>query len=280
MKDHDELLIIGAGPSGMAAACAAARYGVDVTLLDEQASPGGQIYRKVDTSPVPEAAYLGKDYWRGHQLVDAFKHSSATYISEAAVWYLDEQREVGVLVDGANHCMHPERLILATGAHERPMPIPGWQLPGVMSAGAGQILLKSAATVPNDGVVLAGSGPLLLLLAWQYLQAGVQIGALLDTTPRSRISKALVHLPRALLAVDYLIKGASLIAAIKRAGVPIYTQVTDLRAEGNETLEAVSFHTAGSQPQTSQRIDTQTLLLHQGIIPSLRLPLAAGCAVK
>ena len=80
------------------------------------------------------------------------------------------------------------------------MPFPGWQLPGVMTAGAGQVLLKSAAMVPEDGVVLAGSGPLLLLIAWQYLQAGVKSGALLETTPKTNMGKALRHLPRAFAA--------------------------------------------------------------------------------
>ncbi len=280
MKDRYELLIIGAGPSGMAAASTAARCGVDVTLLDEQASPGGQIYRKIDGTDRHEAGYLGKEYWRGRTLVDGFKQSGTTYINNASVWYLDKQREVGVLIEGINHSIHPQRIILATGAQERPMPIPGWQLPGVMSAGAGQILLKSAATVPQDGVVLAGSGPLLLLLAWQYLKAGVKIGALLDTTPSANFSKALHLLPRALFAADYLFKGVQLIAAIKRAGVPTYKNVADLRAEGDATIESVSFRIAGKQSQAVQKIETQTLLLHQGIIPSLRLPIAAGCAVE
>ena len=138
-----------------------------------------------------------------------------------SVWYLDERLETGLLIDGASHFITADRLILATGAQERPMPLPGWQLPGVMTAGAGQILLKSAAMIPNGRVILAGSGPLLLLIAWQYLQTGVKIGAIIDTTPRSSLPGALPYLPRALPAFDYLLKGPVIYARHqKRQGYP------------------------------------------------------------
>ena len=125
------------------------------------------------------------------------------------------------------------------------MPIPGWQLPGVMTAGAGQILLKSAGTVPDGRLVLAGSGPLLLLLAAQYLRAGVHIEAIVDTTPRGRLLAALPELPRALQASEYLLKGLSLMREVRRAGVPVYRDVSKLRANGARRLESVSFEREG-----------------------------------
>ena len=282
MKDHYQLLVIGAGPAGLAAAAEAARLGLDVALVDEQKSPGGQVYRNVGSIQEPVATYLGKDYLRGKPLVAEFLQSGATYISSAPVWYLDERLEAGLLIDGASHFITAERLILATGAQERPMPLPGWQLPGVMTAGAGQILLKSAAMVPDGRVVLVGSGPLLLLIAWQYLQAGVKIDAIIDTTPRSSFSEALAWLPRALPGFDYLLKGLLFMLAIRKAGVPVYKAVTDLRAEGHESLESVSFTTARGKGNESVEIsiEAETLLLHQGVIPNLRLPLAAGCELE
>ncbi|MGE9115736.1 FAD/NAD(P)-binding oxidoreductase, partial [Escherichia coli] len=81
--------------------------------------------------------------------------------------------------------------ILATGAQERPFPIPGWTLPGVMTAGAAQILLKTSGVVPDGEIVLAGCGPLLWLLAAQYLRANAKIACVLDTTPRSNWTKAI-----------------------------------------------------------------------------------------
>ena len=100
-----------------------------------------------------------------------------------------------------------DQVLLTGGAMERPLPFPGWILPGVMNTGAGQILFKAHGIVPADGVVLAGSGPLLILLAWQYLHAGVKIKAILDLTPMHNHLRALPYLPRALLAGHYLLKG-------------------------------------------------------------------------
>ncbi len=270
-----ELLVIGAGPAGMAAAQTAANHGVDVMLVDEQANPGGQIYRNVDSDSALDAALLGKDYTFGRTMVRAFRHAHLDYRAKTGVWYLDQGSQAGLLHEGRSQLVNASYIVIASGAQERPVPIPNWQLPGVMTAGAGQILLKSAAVVPEDGVVLAGSGPLLLLLAWQYLQAGVRIRALLDTTPATNRWRALSRLPRALAAADYLFKGLRLVGAIRRARVPWLRGVRELTAEGGERIDAVSFSLGGRR----ERIETNLLLLHQGIIPSLHLSQAAGCEI-
>jgi thioredoxin reductase len=274
MSEADyQLLVIGAGPAGMAAAQAAARHGVRVAVLDEQPHPGGQIYRNVDTSPLADVGILGKDYLHGRQLVQAFRHAPLDYLANCAVWYLDQSGEVGVVANGVHRRLRAQQVVIACGAQERPMPFPGWEMPGVMTAGAGQILMKSAGMVPDEAPVLAGSGPLLLLLAWQYLRAGVKIRAIVETTQRQARWSALRHFPRALAASDYLFKGLQLVSAIRRARTPWFRQASELSAEGDERLQAVSFSFKGRQ----QRIETPLLLLHQGVIPSLQLAAAAGC---
>jgi NADPH-dependent 2,4-dienoyl-CoA reductase/sulfur reductase-like enzyme len=149
IDDRYELLIIGAGPAGMAAACEAASHGIRVAVLDNQAAPGGQIYRNVDRATNRQNRVLGKDFVKGRSLVEQFKQSGGSYFPGATVWFLDEKRRVGVLIDDKSFFVDADKLLLAAGAQERPMPIKGWQLPGVMTAGAGQILLKSAGMVPN-----------------------------------------------------------------------------------------------------------------------------------
>ena len=273
MNKQYPLVVIGAGPAGMAAAATAAKYGVEVVVLDELPQSGGQIYRNVTKSPLPETGLLGKDYEAGIGQIRNFEQSSIDYHADSAVWYLDRTRSIGVLNSGTSNRLMAEKIIIATGAQERPMPIPGWQLPGVMSAGAGQILFKSAAMVPDHGVVMAGSGPLLLLLAWQYLRAGVSIRAILETTPPSNRVKALTHFPKALAASEYLWKGLRLMMSIRSARIPFYKNVSGLRAEGDTRLQSITFTSAGR----THAIDAALLLLHQGIIPGLQLPLAAEC---
>ena len=271
-----QLLVIGAGPAGMAAAQTAARHGVEVTVIDEQANPGGQIYRNVDASPLADIGLLGKDYVFGRQLVQGFRHAPIDYHANSALWYLDSSGELGIVEEGVHHSARAQSIVIACGAQERPMPFPGWDKAGVMTAGAGQILMKSAAMVPAQAPVLAGSGPLLLLLAWQYLRAGLKIRALVDTSPRGVHWSALRHMPSALAAGDYLFKGLQLVTAIKRARVPWYRGADNLCAEGDERLAAISFDCSGKK----HRIETPLLMVHQGVIPSTQVTAAAGCETE
>ena len=272
MKSDYELIVIGAGPAGMAAALQAAHFGTDVAVIDDQPYPGGQVYRQVDHSPLTDADVLGTDYAYGKQQVLSFRQAKIDYIANASVWFIDDSGLIGVLLNDDCHSVRAQKVIIAGGAQERPMPFPGWQLPGVMTAGAGQVMLKSAGLIP-ESVVLAGSGPLLLLLVTQYLKAGVKIRALIDTRPVNSWVKSLRYLLSALSAIDYLIKGLRMVLAIRRAGIPVYRNVSDLRAEGDDQLEAIAFQSAGKPV----RLETELLLIHQGVIPALQLSQLAGC---
>jgi NADPH-dependent 2,4-dienoyl-CoA reductase/sulfur reductase-like enzyme len=162
-------------------------------------------------------------------------------------------------------------VILATGAHERPVPIPGWTLPGVMGVGAAQALLKSSGVVPERDAVLAGSGPLLWLFAWQLCNANVRISALVDTTPRGRFREALRHLPR-FVASSYFAKALAIVRNV-RARVRIVSHVTSLSAEGRDRVERVRYVANGRRGV----LDTSLLLLHEGIVPDMSLGNAIGC---
>jgi NADPH-dependent 2,4-dienoyl-CoA reductase/sulfur reductase-like enzyme len=263
MTARHELTVIGAGPAGLAAATTAAELGLEVALFDDQPALGGQIYRGVEQTPLSDPAVLGEDYRRGVDLAKVFRVSGAAYHPSCGVWLLTPEREIGLLDNGQARFVTAGRVIIAGGAMERPVPFPGWTLPGVMTAGAGQILLKSAGMVPEKGVVLAGTGPLLLLLAAQYLRVGVQIAALLDMTPRSNALRALPHLPAALSAPGTLAKGLALKREIRRAGVRMVRGVRTLRALGETRLEAVAYKAGGRE----DRIEAGLLLVHFGVIP-------------
>jgi NADPH-dependent 2,4-dienoyl-CoA reductase/sulfur reductase-like enzyme len=161
-------------------------------------------------------------------------------------------------------------VIIATGAQERPFPIPGWTLPGVMTAGAAQTMLKSSAIVPNGRTIIAGQGPLLWLLAAQILRLGGRIDRVLDTTARKSYLAALPH-AFAFVTSSYFTKGLALMREV-RAKVPVVSGVTELAAAGDGRLATVSY-AAGARRET---VAADLLLLHQGVVPNVNLAMAAG----
>lgn len=265
-----DVAVIGAGPAGMAAAAVAARAGARAILLDDNAGPGGQIYRAISATPLQDRRVLGADYWHGTSLVGELASSGARHVARATVWSLDRSLELAVSVAGRSTMIRPKRVILATGALERPFPIPGWTLPGVMTAGAAQTLLKTSGLVPDQRVVLAGCGPLLWLLASQILRAGGRIQAILDTTSRDNWRRAL---PEAVsfATTPYLRKGLALMAAVRRQA-RVISGITALAAVGPDRLERVAF--SGGDRRTDH-MPADVLLLHQGVAPNVNLAMAA-----
>lgn len=269
-SENVDVVVVGAGPAGLSAATRAARAGLSVVLLDEQDAVGGQIYRAIGRADAQRKEILGPDYAAGASIADAFAQSGARYVANASVWQVTREHAVHYLKDGKVGSFEAKRVILASGALERPFPIPGWTLPGVMTAGAAQILLKSAGEVPASAPVLAGCGPLLYLLGWQYVRAGVPIRALVDTTRHEDRWRAKRHLLSALRAWPFLSKGLHLIRTLREARVPIYEAADNLSVEGKadsngvQRAAALSFTSQGR----THRIEADVILLHQGVVPN------------
>jgi NADPH-dependent 2,4-dienoyl-CoA reductase/sulfur reductase-like enzyme len=271
IRDAYDVAVVGAGPAGLAAATVCAKAGLSTVLFDEQGSAGGQIYRAITETPVRDRPVLGESYWRGAALVEAFRSSGAEHVAGATVWSLTREREIGVSVGGGAKLTSARRVILCTGALERPFPVPGWTLPGVMTAGAAQILLKSTGLVASGRTVLAGCGPLLWLVAWQYLNAGAKIDAILDTTAGDNRTRALPHVVPFLFS-GYFLEGLKLVRAVKRE-VRVISGVTALRAIGDTRVRSVAYRRRGGVEETRP---VDTLLLHQGVAPNVNLALSAG----
>jgi thioredoxin reductase len=272
-----DLLIVGAGPAGMAAAVAARRHGLTVLVVDDQPAPGGQIWRAVETvAATPRGARLGAAYRSGAERAAAFRACGAAYEPGSQLWQIEPGFRAFVTREGQARTVTAKAIILATGAQERPVPFPGWTLPGVLTVGAAQILLKTADTVPARPVWIAGSGPLVLLYMTQLLAAGGRIAGYLDTTPRGRVRAALPHLPRALSGLGDLVKGLAWTLALKRAGVPTIRHVTELVAEGEGKLQTLRYRTEDGRDNS---VPAEVLLVHEGVVPSIHAPLALGCAV-
>jgi len=262
-----DFAIVGAGPAGMAAATLAAELGLDTVLIDEQNAPGGQIYRGVERAE--DKSPLGADYLIGRQLAADLRASAATYLPATTVWHIDPDGTLSLVSAGGSQTIRARRILVATGAIERPVPIPGWTLPGVMTAGAAQIMLKTGDLVPAGRAVLAGQGPLIWLVAAQLIRAGAPLAAILETAPHANYHAAARLLPGALWpARRALWKGLGLIREVRRAGIPIRREVTGLRALGRDRVESVAWE--------SGEIAADLLLLHEGVIPNTQVSLALG----
>jgi len=266
-NDIVDLAIVGAGPAGLSAAIEARRWGLSVVLLDEQNAVGGQIYRGVDAANDRRRSVLGEDYAAGAALTKAFAECGARHIAGASVWNVGRDMKINYLAQGCGRFLEARHILLASGAMERPFPLPGWTLPGVMGAGAAQILYKSTGALPTEPVILAGCGPLLYLLAYQYLQAGVAIKAVIHTTQRSDYIRAASHLPGAIRGWRDLRKGMRMLALLRRNQVPVYAGARDLSILGTERAEGIAFHHKGQR----HRIDASLVLLHQGVVPNTQL---------
>ena len=275
MSASFDLAIVGAGPAGLAAAATAAGLGLRTAVIDEQPEPGGQIYRAIESVSTQRPAHLrilGPDYAAGLELVKCFRASGAEYLPQTSVWQVDGERNVYVRNRAGTARIAAKQILIATGAMERPLPVPGWTLPGVMTCGAAQTLLKSTGVVPDGRFVLAGSGPLLMLLASQLLRAGVKPAAILETRPN--YFAALRHLPGFLAAPGYLGRGLSMLSELRKAGVPIKSGVRRLHIHGDVRAREVEYEWRGQ----TLRENADLVLLHQGIVPNANLAWSLRCA--
>lgn len=264
MSIQTDLAIVGSGPAGLAAACAARDCGLEVTLVDEQAQVGGQLFRAIGT-PLGLSALAKTEQEQGLRLVEAFHTSGATYVPETTVWGL-EGRTLYTVSQGKGAQIDAAAVIVATGGMERPVPFEGWTLPGVMGAGGADILLRSGGKLTQNAdapVILVGNGPLLLLLAGHLLDAGVRISAWLDTGQWSRRLQAGAVLPQAMLDLPYLGKGLALAWKVIKGRIPLITNASNIRAMGEGRLEKVLFSAGGREYEMPAGL----LLRHEGIIP-------------
>lgn len=258
-----DLIVLGAGPAGMTAARRAAGLGMSVLVLDEQPTPGGQIYRDVDRASKTRGTILGKDFTEGQMLTQGLLHDNIIHLRGAVVWQIEDGSRVAFTQNGKAALATGKRILLATGALERPMPLPGWTLPGVMTAGAAQILLKQSG-IACERAVLIGSGPLLYLIATQMVRAGVPPLALVETQTKVDLVKSLRHFGGALRGWPYLLKGFRMLWELRRAGITRHVGATQIAVEGEHSASGVTFRIGGDK----HRIACDTVLLHHGVVPN------------
>ncbi|MGJ7614016.1 MULTISPECIES: FAD-dependent oxidoreductase [unclassified Variovorax] len=271
-----DAVVIGAGPAGMSAAITLGRHGLSVLVVDEQPAPGGQIWRGVEAmAPTPTGALLGDEYRSGAALAGRFRACGAVYEPQTQVWQIEPGWRVYMTRNGQAEMVRATHVVLALGAQERPAPFPGWTLPGVLTVGAGQIMLKTSRQVPSEPVWVAGSGPLPLLYMAQLLRAGGKIAGWLDTSPPGGWLRTLPWLGAALAGWGDIGKGLAWLQELRAAGVMRVRGVTTVRALGEGRLQAIEYTRANGK---TMRAPASVLLSHEGVVPSIHMTRALDCA--
>lgn len=263
-----EVLVVGAGPAGMSAALELQARGFAVTVVDDQPAPGGRIFAAIETRQAHGIEDRG-----GAALVAHFRKQGGDYRPGTEAWQIEAGPRVFLTHGGKARMHEPSFVLLATGAQERPMPFPGWQLPGVMTVGAAQILLKTARQIPDQPVWLAGSGPLLLLYAQQLIAAGGAVAGVLDTSPPGRAAASAPLLPAA-LAYGWRDLARGLGWGLSLRKLRVVRNVNAIEAIGDDRLVGVRYTT---REGLRAEIATSLLFVHDGVVPGIHATLAAGC---
>lgn len=254
-----KVLVIGGGPSGLAAATSAAHHTSNIGLIDDNPLPGGQIWR-VGNQRVPN-----------EQARRWFEVANTITVLTCAKVIAPIKPDIVIVENGDQTLeVHFEQLIIATGARERFLPFPGWTLPGVMGAGGLQALVKGGLPVSGKRVVVAGSGPLLLAVA-AYLQGkGAFVRTIAEQASWQQLAAFALHLPR---YPGYIAQASKLGRSL--LGVPLHANSWVSRAHGKDRLEAVTLQ----QNSKSVTLDCDYLACGFGLVPNSELPTALGCNV-
>jgi glycine/D-amino acid oxidase-like deaminating enzyme len=279
-----DVLVVGAGPAGLEAALAARRAGAGVTIVDERAAPGGQYYKQLAAAyHTASGKAPDRQMESGRTLIAAAQAEGIALRTETTVWGAFREAEnellIGIERRGEASLMRPRSLIIATGATEAPYPVPGWTLPGVMTTGGLQTLLRSYRTAPPGPIVVAGNGPLNLQVAAELVKAGAQVAAVVESgrpfAPRRLPAGAAAFLTMPSL----MLQGLGYLATLRRAGVPILYNHAVAGIEGETAVRGVRVAAVGADGRlaaTSRLIAAVSVGLGYGFLPQAEISRQLG----
>jgi thioredoxin reductase len=264
MMQERDIVVVGSGPAGLSAAIEAANCGSKVLLVDENAKPGGQLFKQIHkffgsrdhmagvrgidigTQLLHEAQALDIEVWLDTEVCGIFNQTD--------VWVV-RNKEYSITV-------RAKKIIIATGATENAVNFPGWTLPGVMGAGAAQTFINIHRVLPGKSALMVGSGNVGIIVSYQLLQAGADVKAVVEAAPR--LGGYGVHT-----------------AKVRRAGVPFYTSHTVLEATGKDHVESAVIVQIDDKWKpiagTERELSVDTICIAAGLTPLVELALAAGC---
>jgi NADPH-dependent 2,4-dienoyl-CoA reductase/sulfur reductase-like enzyme len=274
-----DVLVIGAGPAGMTAAATAAEIGLDVVLVDERLKLGGQYFKQPARSEL--AATADSQHAAGRALIERVRAADIQVLSGTMIWGAFGVDTILGVSGSGRWRFSPRTVILATGAYERAVPLPGWTLPGVMTTGAAQTLLRSYGVTPGERVLISGNGPLAMQVAAEITRAGARVVALTElarlTSPR-RLG-AVARMAGA--APDLIRDGARYRLTLARARVPTLLGHGLVRVEGDDAVRRATVAAVDSDgrpdPATERSFDVDAVCMGFGFDPSNEIARALGC---
>jgi D-hydroxyproline dehydrogenase subunit alpha len=285
-----DLVVVGAGPAGLAAALAAARAGLAALVVDERPQPGGQYYKPLaESHRFASGRAADRQFRDGLTLLERVRAAGVEILSGAEVWGAFPPADgdappglrLGILQDGIARDLYARRLVLATGAYERPWPVPGWTLPGVMTTGAAQTLARAFRVAPGRRILLAGNGPLNLQVACELLRGGAEVVAVAEAAAAPGMARLRDLMGLLACAPDLFRDGLAMRALLARRGVPLMHRHVVVRVEGEDRVTRAVLAAIDDEgrvvPGGERSFEIDALCLGYGFLPSGELARVLGC---
>lgn len=274
-----DVCVLGGGAGGLSAAIAAASAGARVLLVDERPELGGQFYKQ----PVPTAGKAGRpsldrQYRDGQTLIAAVKATKVDVLKAALIWGAFEPLDLMIFDGVESRRCRPRQFIVAAGAYERGMPVPGWTLPGVMTTGAAQTLLRSYHVLPGSRVLIAGNGPLNLQVGIELARAGASVVGVAELANLPVASTFGPLWDMAASAPDLALQGLSYLAALRRRSIQIHYATALSRVEPVAGgLRAALAPWDGESDRAVFTCEVDAVCMGYGFLPSNEILRALGC---
>ena len=276
-----DLLVIGAGPAGMSAAVIAAEAGLNVVIVDERKNLGGQYFKQPSSYFAIDEDRLDKQFKSGRKLISRLTNSRVTILSGGTIWAATDTKNIFVASKEQRWEIESLNILIATGAFEKGVPIPGWTLPGVMTTGAAQTLLRSYQVAIGKKIVISGNGPLNLQMTAELIDSGVEVVALAETSKPLSIRNFLRSALLFYYSPRLFVSGLRYLYLIAKARVPFYQNSAATSFFGNDCVQSVEIskiNETGVPMKVQGTFDADSVALGFGFSPSSEIARSLGCA--
>jgi glycine/D-amino acid oxidase-like deaminating enzyme/bacterioferritin-associated ferredoxin len=281
-----DVLVVGAGPAGMSAATRISEAGATVVVVDERSEPGGQFFKQLANS----YSFTGNkpsdaQYRDGAVLIEQLTSTDAQVINAATVWGTfrdkDGNMEICIAAGTKSYIVHTRQLVLATGAFESVPVFPGWTMPGVMTTGAAQSLVRAYRVAPGQKILIAGNGPLNLHLAYELVMGGIDVVAVAESGPRPFPRRMFAAIGALMSSPNLMLQGIGYLSVLRKHGVPTFYGHHISRAEGDGRVRSGSIAKIGRDkrllPGTEKQYEVDAVCVGYSLQPSNELARSLGC---